>query len=109
MSEEKGRPCWLDRGAAAVEALRAAGAMEHTTVVSCAPKASLAERYAATAAVRGEGWNQEGDIVLACVLCVECASRSLLRLSRVESRVCFASSVKFFFRLRFFFSRGRWL
>lgn len=67
-----------------MEALRAAGAMEHTTVVSCAPEASLAERYAATAAVRGRG-SQEGGVALPCVLCVYCA----LSVRRVCVEVAF--------------------
>ena len=39
-----------DSGAGAFQALKDAGAMEHTTLVACSPDASLAERYAATCA-----------------------------------------------------------
>ena len=55
-----------DGGVAAVEELRAAGAMDHTTVVSVDGDASLAERYAATCAAFAvaEGARANGEDVL---------------------------------------------
>ena len=55
-----------DGGKAVVDALEAAGAMAHSTVVACGPDASLAERYATTAAAFAvaEGAMAEGKDVM---------------------------------------------
>ena len=55
-----------DAGAGVEAALRAAGAMHRATVVSCAPDASVAERYAATCAAFAvaEAAREKGEDVL---------------------------------------------
>ena len=55
-----------DAGAGVEAALRAAGAMDRATVVSCAPDASVAERYAATCAAFAvaEAAREKGEDVL---------------------------------------------